>query len=71
MILLARTSNDGPSKYAGLSLPCANMKIPGVETRRLKKRRANMLCFFTDAQFGFGPSRRKPGLDGRDEDAGI
>jgi alkylation response protein AidB-like acyl-CoA dehydrogenase len=37
MILLARTSNDGPSKYAGLSFFLAPMKIPGVETRRLKK----------------------------------
>eukprot|EP01036_Dinobryon_divergens_P040276 gene40276-53237_t len=35
MILLARTSNDGPSKYAGLSFFLAPMKIPGVETRRL------------------------------------
>ena len=52
MILLARTSNDGPSKYAGLSFFLAPMKIPGVETRRLKKLTGEYgftQCFFTDA----------------------
>jgi alkylation response protein AidB-like acyl-CoA dehydrogenase len=53
MILLARTSNDGPSKYAGLSFFLAPMKIPGVETRRLKKLAGEYgftQCFFTDAR---------------------
>lgn len=53
MILLARTSNDGPSKYAGLSFFLAPMKIPGVETRRLKKLTGEYgftQCFFTDAR---------------------
>lgn len=53
MILLARTSNDGPSKYAGLSFFFAPMKIPGVETRRLKKLTGEYgftQCFFTDAR---------------------
>ena len=53
MILLARTSNDEPSKYAGLSFFLAPMKIPGVETRRLKKLTGEYgftQCFFTDAR---------------------
>jgi alkylation response protein AidB-like acyl-CoA dehydrogenase len=53
MILLARTSNDGPSKYAGLSFFLSPMKIPGVETRRLKKLTGEFgftQCFFTDAR---------------------
>lgn len=53
MILLARTSNDGPNKYAGLSFFLAPMKIPGVETRRLKKLTGEYgftQCFFTDAR---------------------
>ncbi|MBP7952317.1 MAG: acyl-CoA dehydrogenase family protein [Sphingorhabdus sp.] len=54
MILLARTSNDpGQSKYAGLSFFLAPMKIPGVETRRLKKLTGEYgftQCFFTDAR---------------------
>jgi alkylation response protein AidB-like acyl-CoA dehydrogenase len=53
MILLARTSNDGPSKYAGLSFFLAPMKIAGVETRRLKKLTGEYgftQCFFNDAR---------------------
>jgi alkylation response protein AidB-like acyl-CoA dehydrogenase len=53
MILLARTSNDGPSKYAGLSFFLAPMKIAGAETRRLKKLTGEYgftQCFFTDAR---------------------
>lgn len=53
MILLARTSNDGPSKYAGLSFFLAPMKISGVETRRLKKLTGEYgftQCFFIDAR---------------------
>jgi alkylation response protein AidB-like acyl-CoA dehydrogenase len=52
MILLARTSQDGPSKYAGLSFFMAPMKIPGIETRRLKKLTGEYgftQCFFNDA----------------------
>jgi alkylation response protein AidB-like acyl-CoA dehydrogenase len=37
MILLARTNPDAPNKYAGLSFFLSPMKIPGVETRRIKK----------------------------------
>lgn len=53
MILIARTSNDGPSKYAGLSFFLAPMKISGVETRRLKKLTGEYgftQCFFIDAR---------------------
>jgi alkylation response protein AidB-like acyl-CoA dehydrogenase len=53
MILLARTSNDGPSKYSGLSFFLAPMKIAGIETRRLKKLTGEYgftQCFFTDAR---------------------
>ena len=53
MILLARTSNDGPSKYTGLSFFLAPMKVPGIETRRLKKLTGEYgftQCFFTDAR---------------------
>jgi alkylation response protein AidB-like acyl-CoA dehydrogenase len=53
MILLARTGNDSPSKYAGLSFFLAPMKIPGVETRRLQKLTGEYgftQCFFTDAR---------------------
>jgi alkylation response protein AidB-like acyl-CoA dehydrogenase len=53
MILLARTAQDGPSKYVGLSFFLAPMKIPGVETRRLKKLTGEFgftQCFFTDAR---------------------
>ncbi len=37
MILLARTSSDAPSKYAGLSFFLAPMTVPGVETRPIRK----------------------------------
>ncbi len=53
MILLARTSGDGPNKYAGLSFFLAPMKIPGIETRRIKKLTGEYgftQCFFTDAR---------------------
>jgi alkylation response protein AidB-like acyl-CoA dehydrogenase len=53
MILLARTSGDGPSKYAGLSFFLAPMKIPGVEVRRLKKLTGEygfVQCFFNGAR---------------------
>ena len=53
MILLARTSSEGASKYAGLSFFLAPMKIPGVEVRRLKKLTGEygfVQCFFNDAR---------------------
>ncbi|MBK9004816.1 MAG: acyl-CoA dehydrogenase family protein [Sphingomonadales bacterium] len=37
MILLARTNPGAPNKYAGLSYFLSPMKIPGIETRRIKK----------------------------------
>jgi alkylation response protein AidB-like acyl-CoA dehydrogenase len=53
MILLARTSSEGASKYAGLSFFLAPMKIPGVEVRRLKKLTGEygfVQCFFDNAR---------------------
>ena len=37
MILLARTSNDGPNKYAGLSFFLAPMKVEGIDPQPIKK----------------------------------
>lgn len=37
MILLARTDQDAPNKYAGLSFFLMPMKIPGVSTKKIKK----------------------------------
>ncbi len=37
MILLARTSTDGPNKYAGLSFFLAPMKVPGITPQPIKK----------------------------------
>ena len=53
MILLARTNADAPNKYAGLSFFLAPMKIPGVETRRIKKLTGEygfVQCFFDNAR---------------------
>ena len=53
MILLARTSNEGPSKYAGLSFFLSPMHAPGIETRRIRKLTGEygfVQCFFTDAR---------------------
>jgi alkylation response protein AidB-like acyl-CoA dehydrogenase len=53
MILLARTNPDAPNKYAGLSFFLAPMKIPGVETRRIKKLTGEygfVQCFFDNAR---------------------
>ncbi len=53
MILLARTSTDAPSKYAGLSFFLSPMKIPGIETRPIQKLTDEFgffQCFFTDAR---------------------
>ncbi|MCC6479588.1 acyl-CoA dehydrogenase family protein [Sphingorhabdus sp.] len=37
MILLARTDPDAPNKYAGLSFFLSPMRVPGIETRRIRK----------------------------------
>ena len=53
MILLARTNPDAPNKYAGLSFFLAPMKIPGVETRPIRKLTGEFgftQTFFTDAR---------------------
>ncbi|MEO1252538.1 MAG: acyl-CoA dehydrogenase family protein [Pseudomonadota bacterium] len=53
MILLARTNWDAPNKYAGLSFFLAPMKIPGVETRPIRKLTGEFgftQTFFTDAR---------------------
>ncbi len=57
MILLARTNPDAPNKYAGLSFFLAPMKIPGVETRRIKKLTGEygfVQCFFDNARIPDG-----------------
>ena len=53
MILLARTDFDAPNKYAGLSFFLSPMKIPGVETTKIKKLTGEYgftQTFFTDAR---------------------
>ena len=53
MILLARTSNEGPSKYAGLSFFLAPMKIEGIDPQPIKKLTSEYgFCqtFFNDAR---------------------
>jgi alkylation response protein AidB-like acyl-CoA dehydrogenase len=53
MIMLARTTPDAASKYVGLSFFLAPMKIPGVETRRIKKLTGEhgfVQCFFDNAR---------------------
>lgn len=53
MILLARTNPDAPSKYAGLSFFLAPMRIPGVETTKIRKLTGEFgftQTFFTDAR---------------------
>jgi len=53
MILLARTNPDAPNKYAGLSFFLAPMKIPGVETVKIRKLTGEhgfTQTFFTDAR---------------------
>jgi len=54
MILLARTSNEGKSKYEGLSFFLSPMRIPGIEVRPIKKLTGEFgFCqtFFNDARF--------------------
>lgn len=53
MILLARTNMDAPNKYAGLSFFLAPMRIPGVETTKIRKLTGEFgftQTFFTDAR---------------------
>lgn len=53
MILLARTSSDGPNKYAGLSFFLAPMQTPGIDPQPIKKLTGEYgFCqtFFTDAR---------------------
>jgi len=53
MILLARTSTEGPSKYAGLSYFLAPMDTPGIEPRPIQKLTGEYgFCqtFFNDAR---------------------
>lgn len=53
MILLARTNQQAPSKYAGLSFFLAPMNIAGVETRPIRKISGEYgftQTFFTDAR---------------------
>jgi alkylation response protein AidB-like acyl-CoA dehydrogenase len=53
MILIARTSTDGPNKYAGLSFFLAPMQAEGIEPRPIKKLTGEYgFCqtFFNDAR---------------------
>lgn len=53
MILLARTNPDAPNKYAGLSFFLAPMRIPGVETTKIRKLTGEFgftQTFFTNAR---------------------
>ena len=53
MILLARTNPDAENKYKGLSFFLSPMKIPGVETTKIKKLTGEYgftQTFFTDAR---------------------
>ena len=53
MILLARTNPDAPNKYAGLSFFLSPMRVPGIETVKIKKLTGEhgfTQTFFTDAR---------------------
>jgi len=53
MILLARTNPDAPNKYAGLSFILTPMRVPGIETVKIKKLTGEhgfTQTFFTDAR---------------------
>ena len=53
MILIARTSVDGPNKYAGLSFFLAPMKVEGIDPMPIKKLTGEYgFCqtYFTDAR---------------------
>ncbi len=65
MILLARTSSDGASKYAGLSFFLSPMKLPGIETRRIQKLTGEygfVQCFFDNARI---PASGRVGEEGQ------
>ncbi len=53
MILLARTDQNAPNKYAGLSFILTPMKVDGVETQKIRKLTGEYgftQTFFTDAR---------------------
>ena len=53
MILLARTDPGAPNKYAGLSFMLIPMKVPGIETNKIRKLTGEhgfTQTFFTDAR---------------------
>lgn len=53
MILLARTNPDAPRKYDGLSFFLSPMRVPGIETRPIRKLTGEYgftETFFTDAR---------------------
>jgi len=53
MILLARTDPDAPNKYAGLSFMLIPMRVPGIETTKIRKLTGEhgfTQTFFTDAR---------------------
>lgn len=53
MILLARTNPDAPNKYAGLSFFLSPMRVPGIETHKIRKLTGEhgfTQTFFTDAR---------------------
>ena len=57
MILLARTSTDGPNKYAGLTFFLAPMKVEGVDPVPIKKLTGEFgFCqtYFDDARIPAG-----------------
>ena len=64
MILLARTSNEGPSKYAGLSFFLAPMKTEGIDPQPIKKLTSEYgfgQTFFNDARI---PANSMMGREG-------
>jgi len=53
MILLARTNPEAPNKYAGLSFILTPMRVPGIETHKIRKLTGEYgftQTFFTDAR---------------------
>jgi len=65
MILLARTKPDAPNKYAGLSFFLSPMRVPGIETVKIRKLTGEhgfTQTFFTDARI---PAEGLMGQDGQ------
>lgn len=65
MILLARTSTDGPNKYAGLTFFLAPMKVDGITTRPIQKITGEwgfFQCFFDNARI---PAMWRMGEEGQ------